>query len=382
MKKLVKCLCAVLAAALLFGIVSVPACAAEDTPEPQVTTAPTVPETTAPETLPPETTVPETEAPETVPPETEPERIAYTSVPLFYQDDYGDMIYADGTMKSCGSSAACLAMVASYLTGHEFRPDQIADWFGAYPGLHTERLEYASTQMQLPWWKPENWHIALQALKDGCIVIVVLNARSAFTDGQHFIVLTGMTEDGRILVNDPRVSNYDLWNLKDGFANGFTPGYISNGFSGAWVYDPEAMPEDPFIYAPEPVPEVEPRYDFTLEDWEIRLLAKMVWAEARGESAEGQQAVAEVVLNRLAADNFPDKLYNVIYAEGQFHSIEFMDDARPTQTQYDAIERAMYGPYILPEEVVFFARFRVNDNLWGQIGDHYFCYQWYEDGEE
>ena len=46
------------------------------------------------------------------------------------------------------------------------------------------------------------------------------------------------------------------------------------------------------------------------------------------------------------------------------------------QAQYEAIERALYGPYVLPTDVVFFATYRTNENVWGQIGGHIFCYQW------
>ena len=42
--------------------------------------------------------------------------------------------------------------------------------------------------------------------------------------------------------------------------------------------------------------------------------------------------------------------------------------------QYEAIERAIYGPYILPKEVVYFATKPTNSNVWGQIGGHIFCY--------
>lgn len=38
---------------------------------------------------------------------------------------------------------------------------------------------------------------------------------------------------------------------------------------------------------------------------DCELIAKIVYLEARGEPLEGQQAVAEVILNRVAADNFP-----------------------------------------------------------------------------
>lgn len=299
------------------------------------------------------------------------------TVPLYFQTDYPDNLYGSGTIASSGCSITSLAMVATYLTGHTYLPDELADYFGGYVGNNMERLEYASDMLQLPWKKATNWHEALKAMQDGCIVIVLMNQNSAFTDSQHFMVLTGLTEDGRVLVNDPYEPNYSRWDLKDGFANGFSQGYISTGYSGSWIYDPSAMPEEPFIYVEEQTPYVEPRYpEFDLTEEEINLLARMVWVEAQGEPLDGQQAVAEVVLNRLADENFPNTLKGVIYAEDQFGSTPYLDDAQPTQTQYEAIERALYGPYVLPMDVVFFAQYAVNRNVWGKIGGHIFCYCW------
>ena len=96
--------------------------------------------------------------------------------------------------------------------------------------------------------------------------------------------------------------------------------------------------------------------------------------EARGECDEGQQAVAEVVLNRMASPMFPDTLRGVIFAEGQFRSAKFLDDAEPYQAQYEAIENALYGPYVLPEDVFYFATSPKTDRIWGSIGGHIFCY--------
>jgi hypothetical protein len=178
------------------------------------------------------------------------------------------------------------------------------------------------------------------------------------------------------LLFDPYAPNYEYWLLKNGFEFGFKEGDLLYGYSGGWIYDVNAMQEDPFIYIEEK-PQSESQYPGIELTWEEQqLLAKVIWVEARGESAEGQQAVAEVILNRLVAGNFPDTIRGIIYAEGQFPSIGDMHKATPTQTQYEAIEAALYGPYIVPEDVVFYAKFVVNDNYWGQIGNHYFCYQY------
>ena len=52
-----------------------------------------------------------------------------------------------------------------------------------------------------------------------------------------------------------------------------------------------------------------------------RLLAKLVYAEARGESYKGQVAVAAVVLNRVASSSFPNTVSGVIYQSGAFSCV-------------------------------------------------------------
>ena len=52
-----------------------------------------------------------------------------------------------------------------------------------------------------------------------------------------------------------------------------------------------------------------------------RLLAKLVYAEARGETYKGQVAVAAVVLNRVASAAFPNTISGVVYQSGAFSCV-------------------------------------------------------------
>ena len=127
-------------------------------------------------------------------------------------------------------------------------------------------------------------------------------------------------------------------------------------------------------------PTVEPtpgRYD-TLEisETEKDMIAQIIYLEARGESANGQQAVAEVILNRILADNFPDSVKEVLYQRDQFSTIGQVNSAEPTKMQYQAIEAALQGENILPIDVVYFSGRGENDREWGRIGNHVFCYQY------
>lgn len=307
-------------------------------------------------------------------------RKEYVSVPRYYQDDYPDILYGDGTVKTSGCSITALSMVATYLTGYEYLPNELAFYFGGRAVNNMARMEYAAKTLQLPYEKPKNWDVTFAELKEGKVAIVLVSENSKFTDSQHFIVLTGVTEDDKILVNDPFGTNYAKWDLLQGFESGFSASDIIAGYEGSWVFDKSAMPEEITRYYEEPPEVPEPRYpDIELSYADMQLIARVVWVESRGEPAEGQQAVAEVVLNRMASAQFPDNLRDVIYGEGQFRSAPFLKDAQPGQAQYKAVENAIYGPYVLPEDVMYFATTPFNSNVWGEIGGHIFCYSEQED---
>ena len=51
---------------------------------------------------------------------------------------------------------------------------------------------------------------------------------------------------------------------------------------------------------------------------DVNLLAKVISAEARGESYKGQVAVGAVILNRVSHSSFPDTISGVVYQDGAF----------------------------------------------------------------
>lgn len=56
------------------------------------------------------------------------------------------------------------------------------------------------------------------------------------------------------------------------------------------------------------------RIEAALErDRELRCLAENIYFEGRGESLEGQYAIAEVTMNRLASPYFPDTVCEVVH---------------------------------------------------------------------
>lgn len=88
---------------------------------------------------------------------------------------------------------------------------------------------------------------------------------------------------------------------------------------------------------------------YNLTQAEIELLARLVRAEAEGESYEGQVAVAASVLNRLHDPRYPNTITQIIYQvdQGKYYQYSPVMDGRinlpPTPTSIKAVQDALNG---------------------------------------
>ena len=74
------------------------------------------------------------------------------------------------------------------------------------------------------------------------------------------------------------------------------------------------------------------------------LLAKIVYAEARGESYTGQVAIAAVVLNRVKDSRFPNTVSGVIYQPWAFTAVnDGQINLEPNSKAYQAADDALNG---------------------------------------
>lgn len=82
----------------------------------------------------------------------------------------------------------------------------------------------------------------------------------------------------------------------------------------------------------------------TQNSGDLNLLAKCVYAEARGEPYQGQVAVAAVVLNRVRSASFPNSISGVIYQPWAFTCVnDGQINLSPNQSAYNAARDAMNG---------------------------------------
>ena len=113
---------------------------------------------------------------------------------------------------------------------------------------------------------------------------------------------------------------------------------------------------------------------------DIELLAKLIAAEARGESYVGQVAVGAVVLNRVAHASFPDSVAGVIYQKGAFSCINDSNWAiAATATSRKAAQDCINGWDPSGGAVFYFNPKKTNDSFMHSrpvitvIGNHTFC---------
>ncbi|MBQ8749498.1 MAG: spore cortex-lytic enzyme [Clostridia bacterium] len=77
---------------------------------------------------------------------------------------------------------------------------------------------------------------------------------------------------------------------------------------------------------------------------DLYLLAKCIYAEARGESYVGQVAVGAVILNRVKSPSFPNTISGVIYQPWAFTAVhDGQINLEPNATAYQAARDALNG---------------------------------------
>ena len=105
---------------------------------------------------------------------------------------------------------------------------------------------------------------------------------------------------------------------------------------------------------------------YHLSDQDYDALLRIVEAEAGGEDADGKLLVANVVLNRVNDDKFPDTVTEVVMqreqgvaqftptVDGRFQNVTVSKET------YEAVERALYGEDISQGALYFCVRSKVD----------------------
>ena len=113
---------------------------------------------------------------------------------------------------------------------------------------------------------------------------------------------------------------------------------------------------------------------------DVYLLARIIGAEARGESYVGQVAVGAVVLNRVRHSSFPDSIAGVVYQSGAFSAVRDSNwNVPPNDTAKKAARDAING-WDPTGGAIYYYNPAKTSNQWIRtrpvvttIGRHVFC---------
>ena len=145
-------------------------------------------------------------------------------IPLFLQWDkkWGYDFYGNEPIAISGCAPTSLAMVAVGLTGntrinplvvsnYAYKHDYYVNGVGSSWSLISEGAKHFGLNSQeLPLSKSS----ILSTLKEGFPIIVTVGP-GTFTTTGHFLVLTGLTDDGKVTINDPnsKINSSKSWDV-------------------------------------------------------------------------------------------------------------------------------------------------------------------------
>lgn len=108
---------------------------------------------------------------------------------------------------------------------------------------------------------------------------------------------------------------------------------------------------------------------------EAKMLAKIVYLEARVESDKGEQAVVEVVLNRVSSKKFPGSIKKVLSQKNQFSTYKIRNKAKVREKELRNIYKVLNGQtnILKNKKTVFFGTRPYNKKIQLKYKHHYFC---------
>ncbi len=116
--------------------------------------------------------------------------------------------------------------------------------------------------------------------------------------------------------------------------------------------------------------------DTTYNQDEVYWLSKIIYAEAGGESIEGQLAVGNVVLNRVKSSEFPNTIYTVIFDRAGGIQFEPVINGSiylpPSYSAVEAAKRALSGESTVGESL-FFLNPQKAQSFWIVDNREFFC---------
>lgn len=160
-------------------------------------------------------------------------------IPLYYQYSapWGNITYGNGTISVNGCAPTCIAMVFSYLRGSIIYPDEIVKYTGNKYYVNGQGSSWSIFSACAQHWGISCVQIGVSQnevadkLSEGKPVILSMGP-GMFTSSGHFIVLTGINQNGFVTVNDPNDNSRKNFIDKE-----FSLSQILSEAKGGWYFE-------------------------------------------------------------------------------------------------------------------------------------------------
>lgn len=130
------------------------------------------------------------------------------------------------------------------------------------------------------------------------------------------------------------------------------------------------------------VSQVKAEEETEMDSNDLYILSHIINAEAGDDncSHEHRIAVGSVVLNRVASDEFPDTIYDVVFQPGQYSPTwNGAYDKLPSDDSIEVAKLLLEEGSQIPENCVFQAEFTQGSGVWQSFktiyGTTYICYR-------
>ena len=141
----------------------------------------------------------------------------------------------------------------------------------------------------------------------------------------------------------------------------------------AQEFETETVAEPSNSIEEETQTELETEVETKYTEYDFELLARVIEAEAGGESDYHKLCVGTVVMNRVASDKYPDTIEGVIYQPGQYQCVTNSHiNKEPSESSYEAAESILDGRRMFRSSVVYQAEF-IQGKVVEKVGNTYFC---------
>lgn len=115
-----------------------------------------------------------------------------------------------------------------------------------------------------------------------------------------------------------------------------------------------------------------------INEYDLDVLARVIYGEAGASWCDDKMRyyVGSVVLNRVANNDFPNTIRDVVFQKGQYACTwagNYYDE--PTERCYEIAEWLLLNGSVLPEGVVYQAEFIQGSGIYEKVQNQYFCYK-------